>query len=219
MSLGKTATFAALLAVVATTGCLWLAKHRRTQEIVQLRETNRKMWLKARPEAPAPRSPASLPTTVPAAVLQAAPAPAAAVDSDYRNFGNATPQATLQTFAWACDKLDTELLAKLVYFDPAARTKAEAFLATLPEKMRAEWRSPEALAAIGLADAMQLSRFPRAVVLEKAELEQLNENRVVLHLNGAAKERTEYQRTESGWKYVITEKAVDAFLARAISGK
>ncbi len=214
MSLGRTAVIAALLAALVTTGCLWLARHRRMEEIAQLRETNRKLWLKAPPDVPAPRSLASLPATGPAAPTSVAP-----VDTDYRNLGNATPQATLQTFAWACDRMDTELLAKLVYFDPAARTKATAFLATLPENLRTEWRSPEELAAIGLADVMQFARFPPAVVLEKAEAEQLSEDRVVLHMRGAAKERTEYQRTESGWKYVITEKAVDTFLARALAGK
>jgi hypothetical protein len=214
MSPGKSSIFAALLAAVLTAGWLFLARQHRAGEIAQLREANRSLRIASQTTKP-PAAKSDLRPEAAGVSLETG-APAAAPKrtyTDYRNAGNATPQATLQTFAWACDQMDTELLAKLVYFEPAARAKAAAFHASLPEKMRAEWPTLEDFAAIGLADAMQYSRFPPAIILEKAELEQVDDNRVILHLNGAAKERTEYQRTESGWKYVITEKMADAFLA------
>lgn len=214
MSLWKSSLLAALAAALLTAGWLALAKQRRTDEIVRLREANRKLRAAAHPEKPIAAGSSTRLVAAGVPLETGAPAvPPPPAYRDYRNEGNATPQATLQTFAWACDRMDTELLAKLIYIDPAARTKASVFLAGLPENLRTEWRTPEDLAAIGLADAMQLSRFPPAAVLEKAELEQVNENRAVLHLNGAAKQRTEYQRTDTGWKYVITEKMADAFLA------
>jgi len=134
--------------------------------------------------------------------------------ADYRNEGLATPLATLQTFAWACDRGDIEVVQKLLFFDGPARAKAEALLASMPSTARTAWKSPEEMAATLLTSANMNGPFPGAAILEKATVEPIREGRVMLRLPDTPKDRGEYQKTEDGWRYVITEKMVDDYLAR-----
>lgn len=137
------------------------------------------------------------------------------VAGDYRNEGQETPLAVMQTFAWACDRGDTATMEKLLWFEGEGREKAKAFMASLPENARGPWTSPEAMAAaVYVGDALN-NPFPSATVLEKAEVVQLGEDRVVLKLPGTIRERSEYQKTEGVWKWVITEAVVDDYVKRS----
>jgi hypothetical protein len=137
----------------------------------------------------------------------------------YRNEGQATPLSALQTFAWACDRGDTATVTKLLCFEGGGRAKAEAFMATLPEKTRSQWSSPEAMAATLLTADNMHHPFPDAEVLGEATAEPVGDGRVMLRLPGSPKDRTEYQKTEAGWKYVIKEAVVDAYVARASAAR
>jgi hypothetical protein len=132
----------------------------------------------------------------------------------YRNEGNATPLATLQTFAWACDRSDTATVGRLLHIDAAARPKAEAFLSSLPENARAQWKTVDEMAAAVLTVSIMASPFPNADILETATPEQISEDRVRLRLPDVPKDRTEYQKTAEGWKYVLTEAMVDDYIRR-----
>jgi hypothetical protein len=138
----------------------------------------------------------------------------------YRNEGNATPLATLQTFAWACDRGDTETVGRLLHIDPAARPKAEAFMAALPESARAQWKTVDEMAAALLTRSVMASPFPNSDILATATPEPVGEDRVRLRLPDVPKDGTEYQRTADGWKYVLTDRVVDAYInqARAQAG-
>ncbi|HET7537238.1 MAG TPA: hypothetical protein VFJ90_12335, partial [Candidatus Didemnitutus sp.] len=108
MSPWKSSVPAALLGIAIAAGGLYGTRHGRATEIARLRETNRKLRIAISATKPiAPVTTAEIPPTLPTKPAEPA-SPATPVDrGDYRFAGNATPQATLQTFAWACDKMDT----------------------------------------------------------------------------------------------------------------
>lgn len=69
----------------------------------------------------------------------------------WKNAGRATPVAAVETLLWAVAGGDTDTMAGGIILDPAARTKAEAQLAQLPEAMRREYGTPEKFVALLLA--------------------------------------------------------------------
>lgn len=132
----------------------------------------------------------------------------------YRNAGQATPVAALQTLAWACDRGDMEMMEKLQVFDPAAREKAMRHFPELPPEIRAQWATPEAMsAALYISDGMH-HPYPGAAVLEQAEFETISPTRVRLHLRGANGDGYEFQLTAEGWKVAVTMSVVDASIEK-----
>jgi len=83
-----------------------------------------------------------------------------------RDVGTATPAATFQTFAWAALKGEDQRLAAMISFDDEARVKAESAVAALPEAARAQYDTPEKLAALCFAAA--LTAQPSAHIVEVA---------------------------------------------------
>ncbi|HZP61229.1 MAG TPA: hypothetical protein VFB27_12990 [Opitutaceae bacterium] len=219
----KTSLLSASISVAITGGALSWVYHRRAVEAARLRSANTQLLFKAselwqaRVSSAAPITPtvSTENENGPAPAVASAPVLPPPVPSDYRNEGQSTPLATLQTFAWACDRGDVEAVKKMLYFDSAGRTKALAFMATLPASERTQWGSPEKMAAALLASANMHNPFPNAAVLETATVEQISPDRVRLRLPGTPKDRTEYQKTDGGWKYVVTNAMVDAYIARA----
>ena len=217
MSSLKSSLHAALIASLVTVGGLAFVSHRRELEAGGLRYANGQLRYQANLRRPS-RASAVTPTTQDVAVETAENGSplrntGAAAAGDYRNEGQATPLAALQTFAWACDRGDTVTVLKMLCFDAAGRTKSEAYMASLPPGARASWNSPEEMAAELLVSANMNLPFPAAPILARASIEPISADRVRLRLSGTMKDRTEYQKTDTGWKYVITEAAVDAYLA------
>jgi hypothetical protein len=213
----KTSLLAALAAVVVTVGCCYFIQRSRALEAADLRAANEQMRFQVNQRRTA-QAPVAVPAAAAAPASGAMPARTSALAEDYRNEGQATPLAALQTIAWACDRGDTATVAQLLYIDPAARVKAEAFLATLPEKTRAQWDSLEtAGATIFTADVINYP-FPSARILETATVDRISEERVMLRLPDTRRDRTEYQKIGDTWKYVITEALVDAYIAEAKAG-
>ena len=218
----KRTLVAALLGALATTGALYYVQHVRAQEAAGLRHANNQMRYTAGVRrqianpAVVPKPPAA-----PAAISTSNLAPRRDPAGDYRNAGQSTPQATLQTFAWACASGDAARVEQLLWFEKTARDKAQAFMATLPEAARSTWSSPEAMAAaLFTADASE-HPFPAATILEKATPAALTTDRVLLELPGAGplREHTEYVKHGDNWSYVITEAAVDSYIARGQSAR
>lgn len=205
---------AALLASAVTAGGLYYQQRVNSREAAQLKNANGRMRMAAslaRTRAQAPVSP-PMATGEPAPVAAARePLPAPV---EYRNEGTVTPLATLQTFAWASDRGEVEAVGRMLHIDPSARTKAEAFLAALPAEARVRWPTVDAMAAELLTSQGINAPFPAASILALAEIESLGTDRVRLRLPGTPKDRTEYQRTAEGWKYVVTEKMVDDYVQR-----
>ena len=62
--------------------------------------------------------------------------------------GRATPENALQTLIWAAAQGHDDMVQLTLKFDGAARTLAEAAIATLPEASRAKYPTPESLGAL-----------------------------------------------------------------------
>lgn len=133
----------------------------------------------------------------------------------YRNAGQATPVAAMQTLAWACDRGDMEMMEKLQVFDPAAREKAMPYFSALPPEIRARWATLEAMsAALYISDGMHYP-YPGAAVLEQAEFETISPTRVRLHLPGGNGDGYEFQLTAEGWKLAVTMAVVDDYIRQS----
>ena len=224
MSSPKTAFIVAVVSSLLTAGAVFLVHRGRAREAGRLHWQNNQMRLQVMQRSAETQAG---PTTAPApgaatvAVSAIPPAPASAPASPprpaavYHNEGQATPLATLQTLAWACDRGDTDTVGSLLYVDPGARAKAEAYLATLPEDARMQWKSVDDMAAALITHQGMVRPFPDGDILATATSETVGAERIVLHLPGTARDRTEYQKTDAGWKYVITEKMADDYIKRA----
>lgn len=137
------------------------------------------------------------------------------VKPTYRNAGQATPVAAMQTLAWACDRGDMEVMEKLQVFDPAAREKAMPHFIALPPEIRAQWATIEAMsAALYISDGMH-HPYPGAEVLEQAEFKTISPTRVRLHLPGANGHGYEFQLTAEGWKLAVTMAVVDDYIRQS----
>lgn len=132
--------------------------------------------------------------------------------TDYRNEGQATPVAAMQTLAWACDHGDIALMEKLLVFDPDAREKARRIFQAQRPGLPPQWTSLEAMAAaLYVADGIERP-YPVARVMAVARFEELRPGRVRLHLPGSNGDRYEFQQTAEGWKLAVTLAVVDDYL-------
>ncbi len=214
---------AALIAALATAGGLYLVQHGRAQEAARLRHDNNRMRYAAamRHQTANPVAAGAAAGTTPAPSPLPEPDAPRTPASDYRNAGQATPQATLQTFAWACANGDAARVERLLWFEESARDRAQTFMATLPDAARRNWSRPEAMAAaLFIADANE-HPFPAATILGKATPAVLAADRVLLELPGAGplREHTEYVKRGDSWSYVITAAAVEAYIARTAAAR
>jgi hypothetical protein len=87
-------------------------------------------------------------------------------------------------------------------------------MATLSAAAPAQWKNVDEMAAAVLTRVIMGQPFPNADILETATVEPITEDRVRLRLPDVPKDGTEYQKTEDGWKYVLTEAAVDGYVRR-----
>jgi hypothetical protein len=135
----------------------------------------------------------------------------------YLNAGQATPVATLQTMAWACDEGDVTTMARLFIIDAEAGPQAEAIYSGIPAGLRAEWNSVEALAAAIMVHNGIEQPYPGSEVLALAKIEPIKEGRVALVLPGAVVSGLVFQHTAEGWKYVVSKAVVDDYIARRMT--
>ena len=220
MSLLKTSLITALLSVGVTAGGFYYFHQGRMREAGRLQGQNNRMRAEAsrRHQArvavppPAVSVGSASAGTMPAFPVAVA-TPVQKPVEYYRNEGNASPLATLQTFAWACDRGDTDTVGRLLYIEAAARPKVEAIMAGMPESVRTHWKNADEMAAALLTERIMRSPFPDAEILATATVEPITTDRVRLRLPDIPKDGTEYERTAEGWKYVITEKMVDGYIA------
>lgn len=215
VSLLKSSLVAALAATILTSGGLRFIQQSRAREAADLRRANDRMRTLAyqRRQMPAREAAAPVPDKTVGQVTaqevgRSAP-PASVPMGNYRNEGQMTPLAALQTFAWACDRGDSETVGRLLYLDETLRARAVAFMASLPAGTRARWHSPEEMVASSLVGVGIMLPFPGAGILEKATVETLGDERVRLRLPGTLKDLMEFQKAGDSWKYVVSEATLD----------
>lgn len=138
--------------------------------------------------------------------------------AEWQFAGNASPLATFQSAVWSATRGETEQLVPLLAFDPAARKGLEATFAALSEETRAQYGSPEQLAATLLAAQVphDLAAF--------GQVDELQTNpgdvALVLRLEREHTSRSQnstflFRRSDAGWRLVVPDRIV-AGLARAL---
>jgi len=129
----------------------------------------------------------------------------------HRDRGRATPHDAFMSFAWAADTGEIGSMAKLLWFENKTREKALAVLATMPDSLRAQYRTPEELYAFFFTADALVAPPPGADLIEGNVVVDLSPGRVVMRRPGAPPNQYdhEFQQTSDGWKYVVPEIAVD----------
>jgi RNA polymerase sigma factor (sigma-70 family) len=132
-----------------------------------------------------------------------------AIADTLHNVGQLTPQAAGETFTWACDQANTEVLAKLIHFDGDGRQQAAAIIAALPERVRAEYPTPEALYALFIAADSLSHPPPPPAVLKLATESFITPDQVRYTFpNG---KWIDFHNTSDGWKYTMPAEAIKGF--------
>jgi hypothetical protein len=227
----KTGLIVAATAMVLTSGWQYQVQQQRRDEAARLRTENDQLRLQASQryesqlvQSQAPGVAKGLPAASPGRsvrpevtekrlALNGTATPGAT--DEYRNEGMATPLATLQTLAWACDHADAALMEKLLVYDEDARKKTLQHFAAQNAGNPFERPSIEAAAAaLYIEDGMH-HPYPSAKILELARFEQLRPGRVLLHLPGANGDGYEFQQTPEGWKLAVTMAVVDDYIRQS----
>jgi hypothetical protein len=216
MSPLKLSIITALLTSALTAGSFYHFHKKKVHEAAYLRYKNSEMAFQAYQR----RHTETL-TAPPAPTVEKPPAPSSAPAQNqeprenYRNSGQTTPLATLQTLAWACDRGDAETVASMICFESSARTKAEAYLNSLPENARYQWKSVNEMVATQLTLEGMASPYPNADILDAAVIEHVGSDRALFRLPGTRKDRTTFQKSGDAWQVVITEAMVEAYVQQA----
>jgi RNA polymerase sigma factor (sigma-70 family) len=122
----------------------------------------------------------------------------------HRDRGTATARDAAFTFAWACDVGDPAAIARALYFDADARTKAGEILASMPPEVRAHYPTVEDFYGFLLAISTMEAPGPGADIMEaQMTLTEAGPNRVKIGEKDNSRFFHEYQLTSSGWRYVL----------------
>jgi hypothetical protein len=192
---------AALTSCALTLGILHHLRARKQGEYWWLREQNDRMRYEAYQRD---RSVRAILKETPRVVPALSPAPAAQDNSTgaqygYHDAGMSTPADSLQTFVWACERVDTEKVARMLMMEEAEHRKAEVFLAAQPPEVRAKWGTVEALAARLLILSTLANSFPSSEVLAASPVDMQGEDRAVC---GAVRKAT-FRKVGDVWKYEL----------------
>ena len=160
-----------------------------------------------------PGASAALTTNASAAAGQMVAASGAVTPRGHRDHGNATAQDAAMTFAWAGDVCDSTVFGRIIYFDPPAREKAAAVLATMPDAIRAQYPTPEAFYGLLLAASCLEGPPPGADILSAFQIVELQPGRVSHRAPGSTRDNWVYQQTPDGWKYVLPLAGVEGLPA------
>lgn len=131
--------------------------------------------------------------------------------TEWRNAGNATPEATFETVLWAAAGGDVDTFAgALTYVGPSDAKAARALFDTLPAAVQSKYGTPEKLIA-----ALTIPDVPLGAVQinDWSDAAERRPSRLVSALftgpDGATKQRTLiFLRRNDGWKLAVTKAAL-----------
>jgi hypothetical protein len=175
--------------------------------IARLRAEIQQMKMRALARTRQPRPASNESITLPKTILnEMVPA------DGWRNAGQATPAATLETALWAAAAGDVESLAGLLAIDPVARVHLNGLLMRLPESLRHEYDTPERLMALLTARDVPSDG---AAQIRDAHLSATGGTEVVAVLRDASQKQrlaTLTLRQEGpDWKLIVPAAVVDRY--------
>ena len=130
------------------------------------------------------------------------------------NAGRATPSATAQTIAWALRQADFKVVASALTFDAPERAKLEAFIATLPDKIRTEYGTPEEVVALVMAGSPK--PIAGVQLLNRTQPDADTEIQVVqwqYQTGEVQQNELKFHRDADGWKQVVSPALTDRVIA------
>jgi hypothetical protein len=151
-----------------------------------------------------------------AVTKDAAPAKEAIAASAWKNAGQATPEAVLETALWSAKEGEIATLAGTLLLDERARTKAQALLASLPDAARAQYGTPEQLVAFLTAKDLPLTSLRVDGMSVNGDEAQMVVN-VPTAANLDKLTELELHRSTDGWQIKVPESAIDKY-ARTLTG-
>jgi RNA polymerase sigma factor (sigma-70 family) len=131
----------------------------------------------------------------------------------WSNRGTATPLAALESYLWAVDHVDVGVTGDTIGFG-VLRPKVEAFYASLPDDVRAQYDTPEKLWALVMTGAPHAPAIVSyGVVAQGPDPSQPNSsvtvNLVVERSDGATIEGdVNLELTASGWRYTLGDNLI-----------
>jgi hypothetical protein len=128
--------------------------------------------------------------------------------SGWKNAGRNSPEAAAESFMWASDSGDLEVLANSILLDAAARESAAAILARLPEASRQTYDTPEKLVALLLARDTD-ARAMQVLGANTAGDDALVSLRLQKDDGKTKEEGYQFRRTADGWRLVVPGKALE----------
>jgi hypothetical protein len=191
---------AAVLSAFVTLGVLHHLRSAELSELGQLRYLNAKMQYQAYQREQADLATA-IPETPPSRAVSAAPQSPVG----YLNEGQSTPQAAVQTFAWACERGDTAAVTVLIHLDQDQRRQAESFMATLPEERRSRWHSVEEMAAELFIISSLARPLPAADILAAIPIETTGDDRATI----LTPRPIQFRKVDGAWKYQVSASTLE----------
>jgi hypothetical protein len=128
----------------------------------------------------------------------------------FSDVGQATPEGAFQSFVWAATQGKDERLAALIHIDEAAREKADALVAALPEADRAKFPTAERVAALCMADAMTMQTAAQIVAVTMPDVDH-----ALVEVRGLS-DRTQkfpFERSGTGWQLSVNVRMVTKLTA------
>lgn len=132
----------------------------------------------------------------------------------FRDVGQVSPAATLQTFLWAASRGTEEKLTGMIVLAEGVREKAEPLIAALSESERTAYPTPEKLAAHFFARA-----FGSLAAAEVTHVNLSDTQHATVSLRGSAgkTQTVPMQLGASGWQVVVNAALAEQF-AKAAKG-
>lgn len=132
-----------------------------------------------------------------------------------KNAGRSTPEASTETALWAAVAGEVDALANTMVFTPSARTKADAWFASLSDSTRQQYGSPEKVIALMIAkDAAGLSGM-QVIGQKEITPDDVGVRVRMGSVNGGTKEDTlVMHRVGNGWSMLLNDQVVEKFAQR-----
>ena len=152
--------------------------------------------------------------------------PDGVVESEIRpaqNRGRATPKAAMETFCWAIDRQDLDLVGSFINFSDDTKENREAFMANFSSVVRARYGTPERLCAAAFFSVGHPNPDPQVAVQIVSVDEDHGPDQVKIKIWGRNASGAEwaggdtYVRKADGWTAKPTSLTKEAIIKFAVS--